>query len=81
MLPQWLFSKLMKMTFYGHFVAGEDLREVILVRDQYQKLGIRSILDYSVEEDLPSETIKKSMGSAANHHKQAVVARNDFLIL
>ncbi|XP_062508551.1 proline dehydrogenase 1, mitochondrial-like [Corticium candelabrum] len=62
MLPQWLFSKLMKMTFYGHFVAGEDLREVILVRDQYQKLGIRSILDYSVEEDLPSETIKKSMG-------------------
>lgn len=52
----------MKSTFYGHFVAGEDLTTVLPLRERYRNLGIRSILDYSVEEDLPEETIRKSMG-------------------
>lgn len=28
LLGQSLFKKVMKMTFFGHFVAGEDLTEV-----------------------------------------------------
>ena len=52
MLGQALFERLMKMTFYGQFVAGED-QEVIkpLIR-RNRAFGVGAVLDYSVEEDL-----------------------------
>jgi proline dehydrogenase len=61
-LTPGIFSKLVKATFYQQFVAGEDLNQVLHVRDQYRDMGIRSILDYSVEDDLSPEAIHKSMG-------------------
>ncbi|XP_068956990.1 proline dehydrogenase 1, mitochondrial [Petaurus breviceps papuanus] len=42
----------MKMTFYGHFVAGEDQEAIKPLIQHNQAFGVSSILDYSVEEDL-----------------------------
>ena len=42
----------MQQTFYGHFVAGEDqdtIKPLIMANRQF---GVKSILDYSAEEDL-----------------------------
>ncbi|CAG7821502.1 unnamed protein product [Allacma fusca] len=50
-----LFHKLMKMSFYGHFVAGENQ---VAIQPQIQRLrsfGVKAILDYSVEEDITEE--------------------------
>lgn len=52
MLGQRLFEKLMKMSVYGQFVAGEDLATLRPVMDRMKKEGIRSILDYAVEDDV-----------------------------
>ena len=51
-LGERIFNVLMKSTFYGHFVGGEDqvaLKPVVL---RLQKFGVGAILDYSVEEDI-----------------------------
>ncbi|XP_072455825.1 proline dehydrogenase 1, mitochondrial isoform X2 [Notamacropus eugenii] len=52
LLGQRLFDWLMKMTFYGHFVAGEDQEAIKPLIQHNQTFGVSSILDYSVEEDL-----------------------------
>ena len=46
-----LFAKLMKSTFYGHFAAGEDHRNIKTAFDNFRSVGVRSVLNYSVEED------------------------------
>ena len=54
-----LFRRLMKGTFYGQFVAGEDeirIRPTIARNGQY---GVKSILDYSVEKDISKEEAQK----------------------
>ena len=43
----------MKATFYGQFVAGEDLSAIKPIISRLKQAGIRSILDYAVEEDIP----------------------------
>lgn len=58
-LGQHLFGKLMKMTFYGQFVAGEDQDAIKPVMQKNQAFGVGSILDYSVEEDLTQEEAEK----------------------
>ena len=45
---------------YGQFVAGEDLQTLRPVMNRLKKQGIRSILDYAVEDDV-SETKEVSM--------------------
>ena len=55
LLGKTVFEKLMKATFYGQFVAGEDevrIRPVVAFNRQF---GVKSILDYSVEKDLTQE--------------------------
>ncbi|KAM6423258.1 proline dehydrogenase 1, mitochondrial isoform 1-T1 [Liasis olivaceus] len=59
LLGQWLFEKLMKLTFYGQFVAGEDQEAIKPLIQRYRAYGVGSVLDYSVEEDLTSEEAKK----------------------
>ena len=54
-LGQTLFHKLMKMTIFGQFVAGEDIVSIHPVIKRYRKNGVRSILDYAVEEDISDE--------------------------
>ena len=50
-----LFGRLMKSTFYGQFVAGEDQERIKPNIHQMQDFGVKSILDYSVEEDISEE--------------------------
>lgn len=50
-----LFGYLMKKTFYGQFVAGEDRQRIKPTIHRMQNFGVKSILDYSVEEDITAE--------------------------
>lgn len=50
-----LFMILMKLTFYGHFVAGEDQIRILPTLERLRGFGVKPILDYSVEEDLTQE--------------------------
>lgn len=50
-----LFTLLMKATFYGHFVAGEDQYKIRPCLERLRSFGVKPILDYSVEEDLTQE--------------------------
>lgn len=50
-----LFKKILKSTFFGHFVAGETRQEVLPIADKMAKFGVKSILDYSSESDLTQE--------------------------
>ncbi|KAI6234628.1 Proline dehydrogenase [Aphelenchoides fujianensis] len=50
-----LFKKILKATFFGHFVAGETRQEVLPIADKLAKFGVKSILDYSSESDLTQE--------------------------
>ncbi|XP_032671670.1 proline dehydrogenase 1, mitochondrial isoform X1 [Odontomachus brunneus] len=59
MLGETLFSKLMKATFYGHFVAGEDEVQITPVLDRLRQFGVKPILDYSVEEDISQEEAER----------------------
>lgn len=62
LLGQSLFDKLMKMTFYGQFVAGEDQESIRPLIQHNRAFGVGSILDYGVEEDLsPQEAEHKEM--------------------
>ncbi|XP_052444227.1 proline dehydrogenase 1, mitochondrial [Carassius gibelio] len=64
---QQLFEKLMKMTFYGQFVAGEDQNAIKPLIEKNQAFGVGSVLDYSVEEDLTQEEAeKKEMDSCVS---------------
>lgn len=64
---QRLFEKLMKMTFYGQFVAGEDQNSIKPLIEKNQAFGVGSVLDYSVEEDLTQEEAeKKEMDSCVS---------------
>lgn len=50
-----LFTLMMKMTFYGHFVAGEDQYRIVPTLQRLRSFGVKPILDYSVEEDISKE--------------------------
>uniref|UniRef100_A0A3B1J3M9 Proline dehydrogenase n=1 Tax=Astyanax mexicanus TaxID=7994 RepID=A0A3B1J3M9_ASTMX len=66
-LGQRMFEKLMKMTFYGQFVAGEDQDSIKPLMEKNQAFGVGSVLDYSVEEDLTQEEAeKKEMASCVS---------------
>ena len=55
-LGKTLFGAIMKQSFYGHFVAGEDRQSIKPAIHRMHSFGVKSILDYSVEEDVP-ETV------------------------
>ncbi|MFT7817895.1 proline dehydrogenase 1, mitochondrial-like [Arapaima gigas] len=59
LLGQKIFEQLMKMTFYGQFVAGEDHEAIKPLLQRNQAFGVGSVLDYSVEEDLTQEEAEK----------------------
>uniref|UniRef100_A0AAQ5YCZ3 Proline dehydrogenase n=1 Tax=Amphiprion ocellaris TaxID=80972 RepID=A0AAQ5YCZ3_AMPOC len=59
LLGQWMFEKMMKMTFYGQFVAGEDHNSIKPLIQKNQAFGVGAVLDYSVEEDLTQEEAEK----------------------
>lgn len=49
-----LFRALMRSTFFGHFVAGENAQEVAPVVARLHSGGVRAILDYAAESDIHS---------------------------
>nr|XP_012232887.1 PREDICTED: proline dehydrogenase 1, mitochondrial isoform X1 [Linepithema humile] len=59
LLGERLFTRLMKATFYGHFVAGEDEVQITPVLDRLRQFGVKPILDYSVEEDISQEEAER----------------------
>uniref|UniRef100_A0A8C6TI10 Proline dehydrogenase n=1 Tax=Neogobius melanostomus TaxID=47308 RepID=A0A8C6TI10_9GOBI len=67
LLGQRLFGTMMKMTFYGQFVAGEDSNSIKPLVHKNEAFGVGSVLDYSVEEDLTQEEAeKKEMDSCVS---------------
>ncbi|XP_027018766.1 proline dehydrogenase 1, mitochondrial [Tachysurus fulvidraco] len=67
LLGQRLFEKLMKMTFYGQFVAGEDHQSIKPLIRKNRAFGVGAVLDYCVEEDLTKEDSEtKEMESCAS---------------
>lgn len=58
-LGEKLFILLMKSTFYGHFVAGEDEFKIRPKLERLRSFGVKPILDYSVEEDISQEEAEK----------------------
>lgn len=58
-LGQKMFEQLMKMTFYGQFVAGEDHESIRPVIQKNRAYGVGAVLDYSVEEDLSEEEAER----------------------
>ncbi|XP_049908384.1 proline dehydrogenase 1, mitochondrial [Epinephelus moara] len=67
LLGQWMFEKMMKMTFYGQFVAGEDHNSIKPLIQKNEAFGVGAVLDYSVEEDLTQEEAeKKEMDSCVS---------------
>ncbi|XP_037679484.1 proline dehydrogenase 1, mitochondrial-like [Choloepus didactylus] len=67
LLGQRLFDKLMKATFYGQFVAGEDQQAIRPLVQRNKAFGVGSILDYAVEEDLsPEEAARQEMESCTS---------------
>lgn len=60
LLGQTLFGWTMQMTFYGQFVAGADQVSIKPLVNRMSSFGVKSILDYSVEEDLSAEQAKNA---------------------
>lgn len=73
-LGKRLFSQLMRMTFYGHFVAGEDQNDIRQNVENMMKYGVKAILDYSAEEDLVADNSFKSI----NETDQSVSSKKYF---
>ena len=64
-----LFSLIMKSTFYGHFVAGKDQQDIRGNVENMMKYGVKSILDYSAEEDLNASEKKQEVISLKSGKK------------
>ncbi|XP_071206454.1 proline dehydrogenase 1, mitochondrial-like isoform X1 [Salvelinus alpinus] len=78
-----LFETLMKMTFYGQFVAGEDHNSIKPLIHKNQAFGVGSVLDYSVEEDLTQEEAeKKEMDSCVSEaEKESPVPAGEHFVM
>nr|XP_036227854.1 proline dehydrogenase 1, mitochondrial isoform X8 [Bactrocera oleae] len=75
-----LFELLMKLSFYGHFVAGENRRTIVPTLERLRSFGVKPILDYSVEEDLSQEEAEKrevesSVSSAGDVKDDGTIAQ------
>jgi len=65
-LGKQLFGKVMKLSFYGQFVAGENRQDIKPAIHRMHSFGVKSILDYSVEEDISeAEAEQREMNACA----------------
>ena len=70
-----LFNLMMRSTFYGHFVAGADQDEIKPKVTKMKEFGVKSILDYSAEEDISSEQAAEAMNrSVVNHLESSLLS-------
>jgi len=64
---QGIFNLAMKATVYGQFVAGEDKDKIKPLVKRMDEVGVGSILDYAVEEDLEkSDAVEMEMDSCSS---------------
>ncbi|XP_069671517.1 proline dehydrogenase 1, mitochondrial isoform X2 [Periplaneta americana] len=73
-----LFKFMMKSTFYGHFVAGEDQYKIRPTLERLRSFGVKPILDYSVEEDISQEEAERrevegSVSEAGDEKSQGTI--------
>ena len=54
-----LFGWIMKQSFYGQFVAGENRQAIKPAIHRLHSFGVKAILDYSAEEDISQEQAEK----------------------
>ncbi|XP_067015376.2 proline dehydrogenase 1, mitochondrial isoform X1 [Anabrus simplex] len=78
LLGDRLFGMLMKCTFYGHFVAGEDQVKIKPTLERLRSFGVKPILDYSVEEDISQEEaerreVESSVSAAGDEKSQGTI--------
>ena len=59
-LGKKLFTRVMKMTFFGQFVAGENEKEIRPLIERNKLFGVKSILDYSAEKDISREEAEQA---------------------
>ncbi|KAG7318176.1 hypothetical protein KOW79_017931 [Hemibagrus wyckioides] len=89
LLGQTMFEKLMKMTFYGQFVAGEDHKSIKPLIKKNKAFGVGAVLDYSVEEDLTKEeaetkemescvSVSEKENPGVNHRERMFTAHRKF---
>lgn len=57
LLGKRAFKLMMRSTFYGQFVAGENEQDIEPVIRHLQSFGVKTILDYSAEEDVREEEV------------------------
>nr|CAD7393144.1 unnamed protein product [Timema cristinae] len=77
----YLFKVLMKGTFYGHFVAGEDTIAIRPTLERLRSFGVKPILDYSVEEDISQEEAeRREVESFADRRYKVQSARTYFYL-
>lgn len=81
LLGEKLFTKLMKATFYGHFVAGEDEVQITPVLDRLRQFGVKPILDYSVEEDISQEEAERREIQWVNPSSYITLLRINFCFI
>ncbi|XP_034933725.1 proline dehydrogenase 1, mitochondrial isoform X2 [Chelonus insularis] len=79
-LGEKIFTYLMKSTFYGHFVAGEDEVSIRPTLDRLRQFGVKPILDYSVEEDISQEEaerreVQASISEAGDERKEGTIKK------
>ena len=60
MLGKKLFTRVMKMTFFGQFVAGENEEDIRPLIERNKLFGVKSILDYSAEKDISREEAEQA---------------------
>jgi len=60
LLGRTLFEKMMKASFYGQFVAGEDSIRIRPLVEKNMSFGVKSILDYSVEMDISRDEAREA---------------------
>lgn len=79
-LGEKLFTKLMRASFYGHFVAGEDELQITPVLDRLRQFGVKPILDYSVEEDISQEEAERREMQYVSNVKRNQFKKNILII-
>jgi proline dehydrogenase len=69
LLGKRVFEQIMRQTFYGQFVAGEDEQAIVPVIQRLSSFGVKTILDYSAEEDVPEEEVKEDVRAEVEKNK------------
>lgn len=70
LLGKRIFEKIMASTFYGQFVAGQDEQEIVPVIKHLSSFGVKTILDYSAEEDVSEEEVKEDIKSDVEANRE-----------